>query len=186
MLERDRDKLEEIQKMDDRVDILQGEILRYLGALRTRHLTERESEGVGLAMLAADEFESIGDTIETDLVGLCFHALDEDIQASDATRYLFHDLGDKITAALELTVRAVRDLDQLAAEEVITMKKQINKVIRKALAIQLAIQAAALAEVGGDQIEAIRMEMTVLENLKRIHTYLKRIASKIVPLEVAG
>jgi phosphate:Na+ symporter len=182
MLERDRDKLEEIQKMDDRVDILQGEILRYLGALRTRQLTERESEGVGLAMLAADEFESIGDTIETDIVGVCLRALDEDIQVSDATRYLFDDLGDKITMAMESTIRAVKDVDQLAAEEVITMKKQINKVIRKAL----AIQAAALAEVGGDQIEAIRMEMTVLENLKRIHTYLKRIASKIVPLEVAG
>ena len=50
----------------------------------------------------------------------------------------------------------------------------------------LELQSGALAEVGPEQIEIIRMEMTALENLKRIHTYLKRIAREIVPQELRG
>ena len=38
--------------------------------------------------------------------------------------------------------------------------------------------------LSGTDIEMIRMEMTALENLKRIHTHLKRIAREIVPEEV--
>ena len=45
----------------------------------------------------------------------------------------------------------------------------------------LELQSRVLAQVGPEQIEQMRMEMTALENLKRIHTYLKRIAREIVP-----
>ncbi len=48
------------------------------------------------------------------------------------------------------------------------------------------INTGALTEVGPEQVEVIRMEMTVLENLKRIHTHLKRIAQEIVPQEIRG
>ena len=50
----------------------------------------------------------------------------------------------------------------------------------------LKLQSGALTEVGPEQVEVIRLEMTVLENLKRIHTYLKRIAREIVPQEIRG
>ena len=58
----------------------------------------------------------------------------------------------------------------------------IDQLIRQAL----EIQSSALTEVGPEQVEVIRLEMTVLENLKRIHTYLKRIAQEIVPQEIRG
>ena len=62
----------------------------------------------------------------------------------------------------------------------LTIKADIDHLINQAL----EIQSQALAELGPEQIEIIRMEMTALENLKRIHTYLKRIAREIVPQEV--
>ncbi len=177
MLERDRAKLESVQRMDDQVDVLEGDILRYLGEVRTRSLTERESAELGLAMAVADTFESVGDVIETELVGMGYRVLDEGIESSEAMRYLFQDLGDKIESALDLAVRAVREGDERAAAEVLTLKTDIDHIIREAL----AIQSKAIAGVSADQIEIFRMEMTALENLKRIHTYLKRIAREIVP-----
>ncbi len=180
MLERKRGKLEEVQRMDDQVDVLEGEIFRYLGEVRTQTLSEKESIEVGQAMKASDGFESVGDVIETDLVGLGYKALDNNIQTSDSMRYLYDELGDKLSAAIKLTIRAVRDVDQRAAAEVLTMKADINHLITQAL----DLQSRALAGVGPDQIEIMRMEMTVLENLKRIHTYLKRIAREYVPKEM--
>jgi phosphate:Na+ symporter len=182
MLDRERDQLEEVQRMDDQVDVLEGEILRYLGAIRAQSLTEDESAEVALAMKAADGLESVGDVIETDLVGLGYRALDEDIQASEAMRYLFEELGDKISAALESTIMAVREADERAADEVLTMKADIDHLINQAL----ELQSQALAEVGPEKIEIMRMEMTALENFKRIHTYLKRIAREMVPQEIRG
>ena len=182
ILNRQRDKLKEIRQMDDQVDVLEGEILRYLGAVQSRSLSEQESADVGLAMQLVDGFESVGDVVETDLVGLGYRLLDEDIQTSEAMRYLFRELGDKISAALESTIRAVREGNERAADEVLTMKADIDQLIRQAL----EIQSSALTEVGPEQVEVIRLEMTVLENLKRIHTHLKRIAKEIVPPEIRG
>jgi phosphate:Na+ symporter len=179
-LERDRGKLEEVQMMDDQVDVLESEILKHLGAIRTQSLTEQESTEVALAMKVADGFESVGDVIETDLVRLGYRALDENLQASDAMRVLFSELGDKLSTALDSTIRAVREDDERAADEVLTIKADIDHLIGKAL----ELQSQALAQVGPEQIELMRVEMTVLENFKRIHTLLKRVARDIVPQAV--
>lgn len=180
MLKRDRSKLKEVQLMDDQVDVLEAEILRYLGEVRTQKLTKAESKDVALAMRVADSFESVGDVIETELVGLGYRALDENIHASDTLRHLYSKLGDQLSAAIEAAVRAVREWDQRAADEVLTMKAEIDHLISQAL----EIQSQALTKVGTEEIEIIRIEMTVLENLKRIHTHLKRIAREIMPREV--
>jgi phosphate:Na+ symporter len=180
MLDRERGKLEEVRKMDDQVDVLEGEILRYLGALRTQSLSEQEGVDLALAMKAADGIESVGDVIETELVGLGYRTLDEDIQTSDAMRHLLNKLGDKLSTALDSTIRAVREEDERAADEVLTIKADVDHLISQAL----ELQSQALAEVSPEQIEIMRMEMTALENFKRIHTYLKRIAREIVPQEI--
>lgn len=179
-LERDRGKLEDVQKMDDQIDVLENGILHYLGAIRTEALTEHESTEVALAMKVADGFESVGDVIETDLVGLGYRALDEDIQISEAMLVLMRQLGDKLTNALDSTIRAVREEDERAADEVLTIKADIDHLIGKTL----ELQSQSLAQVGPEQIEQMRMEMTVLENLKRIHTLLKRVAREILPQAV--
>ena len=71
-------------------------------------------------------------------------------------------------------------MDERAADEVLTMKSDINHLLQRAL----DFQSSALADVSPDQIEVIRLEMTAFENLKRIYTHLKRIAKEIAPVEV--
>jgi phosphate:Na+ symporter len=180
MLERQRSQLEAVQKMDDQVDVLEGELLRYLGTLRTQTLSENESAEVALAMKVADTFESVGDVVETDLMKVGYRMLDENIQVSEAMRHLFHELGDKLEEALQSTITAVREDDERAADKVLTIKADVDHLISQAL----ELQSTALAELGPEQIDVIRLEMTALENLKRIHTYLKRIAREVVPQEV--
>jgi phosphate:Na+ symporter len=161
------------------VDVLEGEILRYLAAVRKQELTDDEGLEVALTMKATDLFESVGDVIETDLVSLSYRALDEDIETSETMRHLITELGDKIAQALGSTIQAVRELDQVSAQEVLTLKADIDHLLVQAL----ELQSKSLPEADKG-IETIRMEMTLLDNFKRIHTYLKRIAREVLPAEV--
>lgn len=179
-LRRDVNKLRAVQEMDDQVDVLEGKILRYLGTLRQQPLTEQESDYIELAMITADEFESIGDVIETDLTNLAYRTIHEKIQPTETIRHIHTKLGNKLLDALSLTIRAVKEDDQGAANDVLNMKTEIDHLIMQAI----DIQSLALAKVGSKQIEAIRIEMTILENFKRIYTFLKRIARKVVPPEL--
>jgi phosphate:Na+ symporter len=179
MLARDRDKLLEVQRKDDQVDVLEGEILRYLAAVSKQKLTDEEGQEMALAMKASDLFESVGDVIETDLVTLGNRVLDESIEISDSMRVLLQELGDKMAHAMTLTTEAVREDNQTAAQEVLTMKSDIDRLLAQAL----ELQTRSLVEEDKG-IETTRMEMTLLENLKRMHTYLKRIAREVLPEDV--
>lgn len=180
LLKLDRPALDRARQMDDQLDVLQGEILRYLGTIRTRALTAQEAREVGLTMKAASHLESLGDVIETELVGIGYRAMEKNKHPSKAVQFLFNMLGDKLDQALKDAIEAVRINDQRAAGRVLAMKTEIDDLLAKAL----DIQTQSLAEVCAEDVEGIRMEMTALENVKRIYTHLKRIAREIVPLEV--
>ncbi|WP_299013058.1 Na/Pi cotransporter family protein [uncultured Photobacterium sp.] len=179
-LNQDRNKLEKVREMDDQVDVLESDVLRYLGAIRQQSLTEQESAYIEQAMITADEFESIGDVIEYDLTNLAYRALDDNIQVSDTMRHLHSKLGEKLIDAIVATIQAIKEDDQNAANEVLNMQPDIDHLIKQAI----DIQSKDLAKISANQIDAVRMEMTILESFKRIYTFLKRIARKVVPPEI--
>ena len=72
----DMERLEDIARRDDEVDILEAEILKYMGKIRTGMLTEQESHEFQGLMMATDNLESLADVIETDVVSLARKAAD--------------------------------------------------------------------------------------------------------------
>lgn len=178
MSEGDRKKMAEVQSSDDQVDVLQGEILRYLAEIRKQELSEVEGRDIGLAMRTVDQLESIGDVIETDLVSIGYHIIDTDFKGSDTYRHLLKKLGDKVALALSLTTQAIRELDQKAAQEVLNMKPDIDRLLEQAL----DFQSQALADLS--DMETTRLEMNLLNSLKQMQTYLKRINRQLLPDEV--
>ena len=93
---------------------------------------------------------------------------------------IYKELIDKLSTALLATIKAVKELDQNAAEEVLTMKSEINRLLKQAL----KLQTQSLAGVSSEQIEGIRLEMTALECMKRVYTFMKRISREFVPQEI--
>lgn len=172
-------KLADVRRKDDQVDVLEGEILRYLAEIRKQELTSSEGHQIALIMKAADLFESVGDVLETDLVEIGSRAIEKKVQLNDEMRLLVQKLGGKLALALMLTTRAIRDLDEKAALDVIHMKKDIDYLINEAFELQSKNLAA-----GQPDIEMTRMELTLFENFKRMHSYLKRIAIDVVPKDV--
>lgn len=61
------------------------------------------------------------------------------------------------------------------------MKNDIDRLLAQAH----ELQTRSLVEEDKG-IETTRMEMTLLENLKRIHTYSKRIVRDVLPEDVRG
>ncbi|MDJ0784756.1 MAG: Na/Pi cotransporter family protein [Desulfosarcinaceae bacterium] len=177
LLTQNRAALTKVRQMDDQLDILQGEILQYLGAIRTRTLTAEESRELVLTMKAASHLESLGDVIETELVGIGFRSLELGKRPGKTARFLFNMLGARLDTALEEIVNALGQGDQRAASRVLAMKVEIDQLLAEAL----EVQSRSLAEVCAEDVEGIRMEMTAMENIKRIYTHLKRVAREIVP-----
>jgi phosphate:Na+ symporter len=181
-LQRDRQKLEEVAKMDDKVDILNEAILEYLSEIRQHSLTEHQSSEFQSLMSATVNLESLADIIETDLAGIGKDFLNTDIRPSETTRLLLRELADKVVLAVANLVRAISENDETAAAEVIAQKDDIRLLAQQAQ--QLQSERIAVKEAG--HLQLVQMEMEILEHLRRIYTLAKRVAKDFVPEEVAS
>jgi len=180
-MERDRAALEAVMRMDDKVDVLHEAILEYLGEVRSQTLTERQSHEFQTLMSATVNLEGLADVIESELVQLGMRAIDRGLVTDDATRELFRELSGRVTDAVRQVVAAIRESDELAAAQVIALKDEIRRLGERAM----ARQAQRIGGSEGRNIELIRLEFEVLDNLRRIYTLAKRIAKELVPEQVA-
>jgi phosphate:Na+ symporter len=179
---RDTNALTQIAQMDDQVDLLESEIVGYLGKIHQGSLSESESKVYLNLMSATSNLESIGDVIETDIIGLASRIFDQDVRVSETMRVMLTELGQVVTKGLEFTIEAIRDDNQNIAQEVVALKEEVDRRIADAL----AHQARKLSEEDRSRITIFRLEMELLEALKRIHTLSKRTARSVLPAEIAA
>jgi phosphate:Na+ symporter len=175
--ERDIKQFKDIERRDDEVDILEVEILHYLGKIRQGSLTEEESQEFQGLMMATDNMESLADVIETDLVALGHKWVELKTAPSDETRKMLIDFHTTIVKTVELTVQAIRDNDQRAAESVLMMKGEIREHSERLL----ARKAERLSVDDPDYLELVRIEMSYVDQMRRIYTLAKRIAKVVLP-----
>jgi phosphate:Na+ symporter len=177
----DRMMLKNIAKIDDEVDILHGHIVTYLGRISGKELTENQTEVLVNLMAASNDLENIGDTIETDLVYLGNTGIDSQVSISDETREVLKKLHDVVSMTTELAIDAVMENDQRAAQEVIAMKADINRLMDSAA----MHQTRRLVAEEPNRLDAYTLEMDIIEKLKRIYYFAKRMAKAVVPEETA-
>jgi phosphate:Na+ symporter len=76
----------------------------------------------------------------------------------------------------------VREDDETAAEEVITVKDEVRRLAEEFLMRQS--ERIGVQESG--HLNLVRLEMELLDKLRSIYTLAKRIAKDFVPDEVAS
>ena len=178
---RNKARLDAIARKDDEVDILETEILKYLGRLRQGLLTEKESHVHQGLMTAMVNLENLADVIETDLVALAKRFIQHEYKSSEKTGVMISGLYEAVCRAVALAVQAVGKNDQRAAESVLLMKSEIAD-----LAMRLfERQARRLPAEDPDYLNKIRLQMSLVEQLRRIYTLSKSIARTNLPPEVA-
>jgi phosphate:Na+ symporter len=179
ILSGDRGSLRAVAKIDDEVDILHGYIVTYLGRISQNTLTEEQTHEFINLMAAANDLENIGDVIETDLVHQGYEGIEQGVSISDATRKILLELHHVVSNAVDMARDAVMENDQIAAQEVIAMKGDINRFMESAA----MHQARRLVAEEPNRLAAYTLEIDIIEKLKRIYYFSKRMAKAVMPEE---
>jgi len=173
--------LKDVAKIDDEADILHGHIITYLGDISKKQLTGEQTRKLVGLMAAVNDLENIGDIIETDLVHLGKERLEQNITISKTTRDVLTKLHEVISESTSTAIAAARDNDQHAAQDVIGLKSDINLLMDSAA----THQAMRLVVDEPGRLAAYTLEMDIIEKLKRIYYFDKRMAKAVLPEEVS-
>jgi phosphate:Na+ symporter len=175
-------QLEEVARRDDEVDILEAEILSYLGRARQQSLTEDESATQESLLAAMLNLESVADVIETDMVGLAKAYLEGEYEASSQeTQDMVAGLFEAVRRSVELVVKAVGQTDQRAAQDVLLLKADIQD-----FADRLFERHAKRLHIDDPKYaQRVRLMATFIEQLRHMYTLTKRIAKTQIPAALA-
>jgi phosphate:Na+ symporter len=168
--------LDGLARRDDSVDALHDAIVSYLGELSKGKVTHQQSELLHDYMSIAGYYESIGDTLETNLVHAGRERIHHGVRVSTQTRELIGGLTDKVYWAVSTAAHAVAETDERIAMSVIEAKEEINRLVDDAerhLARRLVVEAP-------HRLETYRLETELIENLKRVYYFAKRIAKAVI------
>jgi phosphate:Na+ symporter len=132
-------------------------------------------------MTATDNLESLADVVETDIVALARKAAELKSAPGDETRRMLQELYASVVKSVELAVQAIRDNDQQAAESVLMMKS----TLRQQSEHLLERKATRLTADDPDYLKLVRLEMSFVDQMRRIYTLAKRISKVVLPPALA-
>jgi len=161
-----------LAEMDNDVDSLHAGVVAYLGRLSLRNLTTAQSERLYDSIAAANYIENVADMIETNLAEAGAERLKTGLQVSEGTEEALTRLHDRICWTVRRALSAHAAWDRAMAEEVIAAKDEINDLAAEAdghLARRLVADEP-------NRLAAFRIESDLIENLRRVYYFAKRIA----------
>jgi phosphate:Na+ symporter len=170
------DDLNSLSEMDDDVDHLQGEIISYLGELSQQNLLRNQTERLYDYMAVANYIENVADMVETNLTEAGHARIEAEVAFSAATQDAIRALHAKVCWSVEQALKAVDQDDLVVAQEVIDAKSEINRL---SIAIDEHL-AQRLTANEPNRMQVFRIESDIIENLRRIYYFAKRIAKAIV------
>ena len=165
--------LRALADMDDDVDALHAAIVRYIGQLTEQStLDSKLTRQAADYLSAANYIENIADVIETNMVDVGLARLEQHVRVSPGTRELINELHDQVYRAIEQSLQALVESDGDLAEQAIAAKGEINAL---AQATQNYV-ALRLTAAEPNRVATFRLESELIEYLKRIYYFAKRIA----------
>lgn len=168
--------LRAVEAMDGDVDALHAAIVDYMRQVGRQTLSDPQAQRYVRLMEAANALEQIGDIIETDLVQTGVRRAEGGVQVSVPTQQLLTDLHERAYDALRRAVQALTDGDADQARRVVAMKQGVA-----ALAHQAAEHGARrLVADAPNRLRAYTREVEVIEKLRRIYYFAKRIARTVL------
>ena len=178
---RNRKMVDDVVKMDDKVDILSELILEYMSDIQQEELTDESSHTLKSLMSATINIESLADVIESELSEISKKFIDQDLQESDETLVLLVKLAQMVSEAFDKLVVAIKNNDEAIAAEVIALKEQIQHSVDNIL----KNQASRISIQTGKHLLLVRLELELVDHLRHIYTLTKRIAKEFIPDELA-
>ena len=174
-----KEALQAVREMDEEVDVLYKHIVNYLAEVSKLQLNEYQTQKMIKLMEAVNDLEHIGDVIEVSLADLGEKRIKKGVKISEATQKVINTVHVVVSDALKAAVRAVVEEDKEFATRVISMKSDMNRLVEQAD----LHQAKRLISEDSGKFEAYSVEVDIIEKLKRIYYYAKRMAKTVVEIE---
>jgi len=176
LLGKNRDLIEMIENMDDRVDLLDRAIRFYLTQLSSQKMTAEEARRQMGTLHLVSNLEAIGDVIDKNLMELAKKKLDKQREFSAEGREDIKTLHAKVLENLELALSAFTGHDQELAQKVLRHKPGIRELEQELYQRHILRLEKGLAE----SFETSSIHLDVISNLKRINSLLTNIVYPIV------
>jgi phosphate:Na+ symporter len=174
-----RESLQAVRDMDEEVDVLYKHIVNYLAEVSKLQLNEYQTQKMVKLMGAVNDLEHIGDVIEVNLMDLGEKRIKKGFKISEATQKVITTVHVVVSDALKAAVRAVVEEEKDFAARVISMKTDLNRLGEQAD----LHQAKRLVSEDSGKFEAYRVEVEIIEKLKRIYYHARRMAKTVVEIE---
>ena len=166
-------RLDEVPKMEDAIDELQGEITRYMVELSKENLAQEVADELPVWLHSINDIEKVGDHAEN-LGDLTDRVLDEKIVFSDEGKQQLRSMYDSISRMISLVIDAMSSIDRNKAEEVLGLEKNVNDLHLMAREGNLHRMNAGVTNPGTGLIF-----LDYIMNLEKIGDHLSNVAIAI-------
>ena len=167
----------QLSQQNDQIVMLREAVLEYLQRVGRGELSDAEADEHARLVAAAGDIETMSIAISRELAPLAEVLRESKITPSDETRDLLSQLFETIRDASQSALRAVVDRDERAAQDVVVRRDVVWKLI-KALHRQ---QAARLAQDDPERLRKHRVQIDILDKLKRVYSIAEHMAISILP-----
>ncbi|NOQ78193.1 MAG: Na/Pi cotransporter family protein [Gammaproteobacteria bacterium] len=177
IIDKDRKQIDKIILMDNKINILEESILKYLRLLRQEELTDKESIDLQAIMTATINLEELADVIKNELSEIAIYYIEGEQKPSKITRELFQNFYQDVCHSVHDAVKAISEEDQQAAEKVINRRADIKSYQDKIV----TRKSSNLGSEEANYLQRARMEMSLMEKLYRIYSHARSIAKVVLP-----
>lgn len=168
--------LVELEERDQRVDAIHAELLRYLGNIGLHEISDRQSDELLRAISIANDLETIGDVVQTNLVQVGRRRLRDGVVPSEATTEAVGTFHELIADRLRTTVKAITDDDRHLAQEIVDSKPLVEEQ-RLEIGSHLVDRLRADAP---NRVRSYEREVEAISNLQRISALTRHIARTMI------
>lgn len=161
-----------MSRADTDIDVLYGEVIRFLGKLSQQDLIQAQPQQLSDFVGIANYLENIGDMIETDMMSVAHKRIAADVTFSAVTLEKLRPLHEEVCRSFDMALAALETREQKPALDAIESKAEVIDLAEAAT----AHLAKRLVADEPKRLQAFQIETDVIENYRRINTYVRRIA----------
>jgi phosphate:Na+ symporter len=169
--------LTELSQQYDQIVVLRDAVLAYLQHVGRGEMSDAEADEHARLVAATGDIENMGAAISRELAPLAQTLKEAGIMPSPETSDLLERLFQAIQEAADSALTALVESDERAAQRVVASRDTVLK-----LTFELQrLQASRLAEDDPDRLLKHRVQLEMLDKLRRIYGVAEHMAISVLP-----
>ncbi len=172
--------LSELSQQYDQIVVLREAVLAYLQRVGRGELSDAEADEHARLVAATGDIANMGAAISRELAPLAQTLKEADITPSEETAERLERLFQTIQESARSALRALVEGDQRAAQTVVANRDTVLDLTSE---LQRQ-QAARLAQDDPDRLLKHRVQLEILDKLRRIYSVAEHMAVSVLPRSV--